>query len=377
MKQNLVLMVIALVFFSCSGKKENISIKGSFKESHPHQVYLKKFSENGVLTIDSSEINNDGRFELGCYSAEPSFYILWVENSRGITLIAFPGDKMEVYIHSGQFDVDYSVEGSPESRRVSKLVRQQHKTLEQITELSNEFERIRNSPDFASRKQLLDSIYDDVFRKHKSFSEQFILEKPGSLANLMALDQQLGRSAPVFEMHDDFRIFELVDSSLSAAYPSLDIVKNLNKKVIYTREQLKLEPGSPCPVIALADTSGKVVSLGSLKGSYVLVNFRASWCSECNAQSGILKRISAKYNPGILQIYQVSFDRTMESWKAGIEEDSRSWINVSDLKYLGSELINTFLIKKLPYYILLDKEGKILATGHDLLQIEQQINDIL
>ncbi|MFO7659222.1 MAG: DUF4369 domain-containing protein, partial [Bacteroidales bacterium] len=193
MKQYFALLVIVLIFFSCSDKKENVSIKGSFKETHPHKIYLKRLSKEGVITIDSSEISKDGRFDLGCYTEGPSFYVLWVENSRGITLIAYPGDKIEVYINSKQFDVDYSVAKSPDSRRVSKLVRQQHQTLEQITELSNEFERIRNNTDFISRKTLLDSIYDDIFRKHKAFSEQFILEEPGSLANLMALDQQLGR----------------------------------------------------------------------------------------------------------------------------------------------------------------------------------------
>lgn len=370
------ILIFALWLASCSDEKVNVTVKGSFKESHPPVIYLKELGRKGATDIDSSKIDKNGDFKLQAYTPQPAFFILWVENSRGINLLAMPDDNIRVYINSNQFDIDYTVEGSPESRRISKLVRQQNKTLEQITELTNEFERIRKSKDFLIQKAKLDTIYYDVFQKHKEFSEDFINDNPGSLVNLMVLDQQLGRSAPVFDLKNDFRFFELVDSSLSAKFPTLEIVKNLNKKVVYAREQLKFEPGAFIPDVALPDTSGNVIFLSSLKGKYAILSFWASWCTRCREQSKIANKLVRKYPDNSFQIYQVSLDKTKESWKKGIDEDNCTWINVSDLKYLDSELINSFLLKEIPHYFLIDREGKIIISDNNLSVIETRLNEI-
>ncbi len=376
MKKVFLIIPVVLWLFSCSGKKENVTIKGSFREAHPQVIYLKELSKNGVVLLDSSKVGKNGNFILHTTTHQPAFCVLWVENSRGINLLALPNDVITVYINSNQFDIDYTVEGSPESRRISKLIRQQYKTMEQITELSDEFEQIKNNKDFVIQKQKLDSIYSDIFQKHKAFSEKFILENPGSLVNLMALDQQLGRSAPVFEMKKDFRIFEMVDSSLSEKYPSLEIVKNLNRKVVMAREHVKLQPGAVIPDIALPDTSGNIIKLSSLRGKYVVLSFWASWSAKCREQSKILQKMVQKYPAGQFEVYQVSLDKTKESWETGLKEDKCNWINVSDLKYLDSDLINKFLLNGIPFYYLIQKDGQIMLKGDNLSDIETKLNEI-
>ena len=191
------IIFLSLCIVTCDRNKENVTIRGSFKEFHPPVIYLKELTRNGVIDIDSSEIDQKGEFVLHSNVAGPTFQILWVPKSRGINLMTLPGDHIKIYINSNEFDIDYTVEGSVESRRISKLIKQQHKTLDQITELTSKFEEIRNAPDFIEQKASLDSLYFNIVEQHKDFSEDFIHENPASLVNLMVLDQQLGRTAPV------------------------------------------------------------------------------------------------------------------------------------------------------------------------------------
>ena len=367
---------LSLSIVACNHNKENVTISGSFKKFHPPVIYLKEISRNGIIDIDSSEIGEKGNFILHSRVDGPTFQILWVPQSRGINLMTLPGDHIRIYINSNEFDVDYTVEGSVESRRISKLVKQQHKTLDQITELTNKFEEIRNAPDFMEQKANLDNLYFDIVEKHKDFSEDFIHENPASLVNLMVLDQQLGRTAPVFDIKKDFRIYEIVDSCLSARYPSSEIVINLNRKVVAAREELKTEPGAYAPDISLPDTSGNIISLQSLKGKYVLLIFWASWCTECREQSKNLVSIYNQYSGNSFEIYQVSLDRSRESWVAGITRDKYPWINVSDLKYWHSQAAEIYLVKKVPLYILIDPDGKILAKTNRLSDIEIKLDEI-
>ncbi len=370
------IIFLSLCIVTCDRNKENVTIRGSFKEFHPPVIYLKELTRNGVIDIDSSEIDQKGEFILHSNVAGPTFQILWVPKSRGINLMTLPGDHIKIYINSNEFDIDYTVEGSVESRRISKLVKQQHKTLDQITELTSKFEEIRNAPDFIEQKASLDSLYFNIVEQHKDFSEDFIHENPASLVNLMVLDQQLGRTAPVFDIKKDFRTYEIVDSCLSARYPSSEIVINLNRNVVAAREELKTEPGAYAPDIALPDTSGKIISLQSLKGKYVLLIFWASWCDECRVQSKNLIKTYHQNSGTLFEVYQVSLDRSNESWVAGITKDKYPWINVSDLKYWHSEVAETYLVKKVPLYFLIDTDGKILVKTIRLSEIETKLNEI-
>ncbi|MBN2215252.1 MAG: AhpC/TSA family protein [Bacteroidales bacterium] len=377
MKRIWFIILTLFCIISCSRNRENVTIKGSFKEFHPEMIYLKELTRNGVVGVDSSEIDDRGEFMLHAGTTGPAFYVLWIPHSRGINLLALPDDHIKVYINSGEFDIDYTVEGSVESRRISKLVRRQHKTLNQITELSNRFEEIKNAPDYTRQKARLDSLYLEIVKQHKKFSEGFILENPASMVNLMVLDQQLGKTAPVFDIKKDFRIFEIVDSCLTALYPSSEIVINLNRKVVAVREELKTEPGSYAPDISLPDTTGNIIRLQSLKGKNVLLIFWASWCIDCMAQSKKLVNIYQKHDGNLFEIYQVSLDKTRESWVRGLKKEDYPWINVSDLKYWDSETAHTYMVRKIPLYFLIDPDGKIVIKTSRLTDIESKLDEIL
>ena len=228
--------------------------------------------------------------------------------------------------------------------------------------------------DFEKIKAGIDSTYDQVVEEHKQFSIELIQENPGSLAGLMALYQQLGKNAPVFDYKKDFGYYEMVDSGLSKLYPNSEAVIDLNRKVEELRNRLKLEIGAMAPEMVLPDSAGKTVALSSLRNKNVLIIFWASWSSQSMAE---LERFASLYPQSEkknLEYYMVSLDRTRESWLKGIEGKNYKGIHVSDLKYWDSPVVARYKIEQLPVVFLLNEEGVIINrnfTASDLSGILQ------
>ncbi|MBN2273702.1 MAG: AhpC/TSA family protein [Bacteroidales bacterium] len=371
-------LLFFLIFLSaCAGEKNNFRVEGTIDGLENVTIYLYKRSITGTLPVDSAIINDKGSFVIQGFTGYPDFYILFFQKDRYVNLIIHPTDKIHISATAENFERDYFVEGSKDSRLIHKLVTKQAQTLDRITALSIEYENSLDRPDQSSIRARIDSLYDIVFREHKQYSIDFIRENKESLASLMALYQQLGRRSPVFDYKKDFRYFEQVDSALCILYPTSEAVKDLNKKVTQIREMLKVEIGSTVPDLKLPDINGKVVALSEFKGKLVLVNFWASWSDASVAANQSLLDLYKEYHPEGFEVLQVSLDRSRESWLQAIRDEKAGWIHISDLKYWDSPVVESFRIENIPSNYLIDRNGIITAKNIKSDELERILTEML
>ncbi len=118
------------------------------------------------------------------------------------------------------------------------------------------------------------------------------------------------------------------------------------------------------PDIKLKDTNGKELSLHSLKGKVVLLDFWASWCGPCRKENPNVVGAYNKFKDKGFTVFSVSLDSNKDQWIAAIKKDGLLWENhVSDLKGWNSDAAKLYGVRGIPAAFLLDKTGKIVGTN--------------
>ncbi|POY36003.1 TlpA family protein disulfide reductase [Solitalea longa] len=128
--------------------------------------------------------------------------------------------------------------------------------------------------------------------------------------------------------------------------------------------------GFMAPEIQLNDINGNPISVSSLKGKYVLVDFWASWCGPCMQEVPELTNLYATYHGKGLEIYGVSLDNDKNRWQQATKNHQMNWIHVSDLKKWESQPLESYGVDAIPANFILDKEGKIIAKNLHGVQLE-------
>ncbi|WP_158995638.1 TlpA disulfide reductase family protein [Mucilaginibacter sp. L196] len=154
--------------------------------------------------------------------------------------------------------------------------------------------------------------------------------------------------------------FEPLFNSLSIRLRNTEVGKSLAKRLDVTK---KTGIGVTATDFSQSDVNGKMVSLSSFKGEYVLLDFWASWCGPCRAENPNVLKAYNRFKGKNFDILAVSLDNKKESWLKAIKDDGLPWTQVSDLQGWKNQVAGFYAISAIPQNFLIDPNGVIIATN--------------
>ena len=156
-----------------------------------------------------------------------------------------------------------------------------------------------------------------------------------------------------------------------------------NRKVQRIAQHLKILAntgvGKKFTDFELTTPEGNPIKLSEVvsKNKYTLVDFWASWCAPCRAEMPTVKAAFDKYSKKGFGIVGISLDNDENAWKKSIKDMNMTWTHMSDLKGVDCKAALLYGIQSIPYTLLIDQEGTIIARNIRGEAFEKKLEELL
>ena len=366
-KLNKYAVISALLFYafaSFAQKAFNVTIKGKLQHNGFKNIYLDRYA-NTPSVVDSVAILNNS-FEIKASINETGFYNLRLADDRTLLLILEPNDNIELTADVTDFQQPLSISGSRQSVLVFSLNRGLKAYERKQDSLNKVYEAHKTFPNLDSIVNTLRLAFDGFADKQNQLIIDHINKNLTSLSGILFISR--------LKINDNIATYSRYDSAIFKAYPNNTFVKDFHQQVFKT---IRLAIGNYAPDIILKDTAGQQVALSKFKGKYVLVDFWASWCGPCRRESAHMVKLYNEFHEKGFEIFSVSLDKDRNAWLNAIRHDKLKWTHGSDLGFWNSAPAQLYNVSSIPYTVLLDRKGRIVAKGLFGAEIDDRLNMLL
>ncbi len=368
MKKVFFIIIPILILFSCKNSEnteKDFKVKGYITGYFEGKVVLSKYENGSLVPIDSVWMTKS-QFKFKHVKINtPELYYLVVDD--GQIIIEFFMEQNDIQINADYNEHDnLEVEGSKTHAEYVSFL-ENNVIFENKQKKIYEQKEIAMSNNDTSLLSQLEHEYNDVANEQISYIKKYVTVNDSSFVSVFIASRSLADYLNLTDLEKLVNNF--ADTIKYSVY-----YKELQDKISVRK---KTQIGMQAPDFTLQDTSGLNISLSSLQGKYVLLDFAASWHGTCRSRNPELKKIYDKYKQKGFEIFQVSFERNKHQWENVIKADGINWICVSDIKALDSDIIKLYGIRKLPTNYLLDIHGKIIETYLTPKELENQLKIIL
>jgi len=379
------LSVLVISFLASCKEKESktFTVSGVLHNAPSKVVYIEESDiTTGKKTLkDSSSIAADGKFSISLNAPKDAVYNLLLQNdvSQFVTLIN-DASKINVDVDFNNKTDFYNVTGSKASKSIQEYLAKISGMQKDRFNIYFQVDSIKRNNGDSTLAANLNKQEKQISNDEKTFTQQTVQQATNSSLALFILSTYQGMARdPNFRVNGftDTEVVALLTDVLNK-FPERTDIAGIRNSVESTIPKT-IWVGKPAPEISLPDTEGRTVKLSSFRGKYVLVDFWASWCGPCRRENPNVVQAFNQFKNKNFTILGVSLDRPgqKDAWINAIKEDNLTWTHISDLKFWQSEVVPVYQVGSIPFNVLVDPDGKVVAENLRGNALEQKLQELL
>lgn len=338
MKKINILLILIICLTSCKKDADTTSIAGEIKGLGNDTIYL--YDIDGLFQrIDTIYVKND-KFSHSVKVDTITTAMLLFKGETEYPVFLDKKDKIQIQGTANNLD-HLNIQGNIYNEEFSA------------------FQAALEGQDVLTGKEIEKKAEEFIRQHNKSFVSIYLLDK-----------YFVQKESPDFK-----KIKELVDV-MAGILQDKPSIGQLTETITQIE---KVNEGKTAPFFSLPNQKGeKITRLDKFRDKYILINFWASWCEDCDSTNTELRKIKTKYKKnkefGILGI---SLDINKEAWKSKIKQDTLTWEQVCTFSGWNLETAKQYAILKLPTNILVSPGGRIVARDIPVDSISHEIEKVL
>jgi len=352
MKHTFLILCMAFALSAHVGAQGYV-INGTISGADGKTVSLRQYRDLKPVEVSSATVQA-GKFTLNGNAPIPDFCLLYVDE-WGPMQFFVENANIQVFVDMVNPEKS-TVTGSKETDIFMEFVNELENFAQRQKQLTDSYTTMSTSS--VASPEALTNIRLQVERLNAeriAYATSFVQKYPGKIVTAFIVVTSLMQ---VFDMTQLEQVANGFDAQ-TAQSPWVNMLKEHVESVNRTAI------GKPFLDITLKTPDEQPISISDFagKGKYVLLDFWAAWCGPCRVANPRIVELYNRYKDKGFEIIGISLDQSKEAWVKAIGDDNLTWPQMSDLKHWQSDAAKLYSVSAIPYTVLLDREGKIIAKG--------------
>lgn len=378
MKSRIINTIIAICLTTGAGIAQvPYQIEGKWETGIGKKVYLNNFPADTpeAEVIDSTTVAPDGSYKITGNLKKMQLLSLTHEGGKGYLALMGDGKPVSINIKDVKYSYKtpsaaYQITGDSIEHKAAGAILAYwgNDFIRKMSEgmLSAKVERSVQENN-QSQKTEYEEKLNALLQERENEKDSFLSRYGNCLAAPYFIVMNLLKGIPVEETE---KFYNRMGEKAKTSPKGIELRESIAK-------MKALAPGAKAPEFSLPTPTGEEISLKSLQGNIVILDFWASWCGPCIEEMPTVKDIYAKYKDKGLKVVGISMDNSKAAWMKSIDKIQIPWLHVSSLKGMKRcPVAQLYQVYAIPKLYIIDREGKIVAKDLRGEELKKKVDEL-